>query len=110
MATAKGHGELVAHLATERLFLGKAHVVRVARPLGAEETGLGRDERKVGLVAEAARRADRQLALVDAAGRGGRFAVGRAEPGGRGADPARRRGLTCRDGVGQFGLGLGERG
>jgi hypothetical protein len=49
-----------------RLTLSEADVVPVDQAPGADEAGLRRDEGEVHLVAEAARRTDRQGAFVDA--------------------------------------------
>src|SRR5262249_62180473 len=80
MAAAERQGELVAHFAAERLFLGKADVMRIARPAGAHEARLRGDEREVGLVAQESGRADRQRSFVYTASPGSRFGVGGAEP------------------------------
>src|SRR5262249_15919684 len=80
MTAAERDGELIAHPAAKRLFLGKADVVRIDRALAAHEAGLTGDQRAVSLFRDPARRTDGEFVCVDAARLEGRFGVGRSEP------------------------------
>ena len=55
MAAAERHGKLIADLATERPWLGKAKMVRVGGRTTANQTGLLDDEPHVLAVAKSAR-------------------------------------------------------
>ena len=57
--------EFIADLATERARLGKSEVVRIGRLAGAQQARLLRDIPQVRPVAVAARRRDREGALID---------------------------------------------
>src|SRR5262245_55954108 len=66
MPSTERHHEFIADLATERARLGKSEVVRIRRLATAQQTRLLRDIPQVRPVAIAARRRDREGALVDA--------------------------------------------
>src|SRR5262245_6745567 len=66
MPSTERDDEFIADLATERARLGKSEVVRIRGLATAQQTRLLRDVAQVRPVAIAARRGDREGALVDA--------------------------------------------
>ena len=67
MTAAKGDGELVADLETQRSRLRKPQVMRIARLPAADETRLRGDEPQMGLVTQPFGLGDGEKALVDLA-------------------------------------------
>src|SRR5262245_34125548 len=65
MPSTERHNEFIADLATERARLGESEVVRIGRLATAQQTRLLRDIAQVRPVAIAARRRERENALVD---------------------------------------------
>ena len=65
MECAKGNGELVADFEREPALLGKRQMMGLRRLPAANQTRMGGDEHEMGLVPEAAFRADLKQALVD---------------------------------------------
>jgi hypothetical protein len=70
MGSAQGYGELVAYLASHCAELSESQMVSVGGASPADKTGLGSHEFEVGLIAMAARLADRKLAFLDFGRRG----------------------------------------
>jgi hypothetical protein len=68
MASAQGHGELIADLSAERAMLREAQMVCICGPARANQTRLFGNKFDVLLVSESARLGMDQLALVVAVG------------------------------------------
>ena len=65
VSAAERDGELVADLATERLRLAKAEVMRVSRLAAADQAGLGGNKSQMSLVAKAFWLSEGENAFVD---------------------------------------------